>query len=380
VEKRFSLGQSSVSCKAGFKRQSGLRVLPPQPDFSGEENLSYYDVAKGLTGRVPDTPLSLAQETVRDAVTKIYQENDWSFQRTITYANWLCPGQVANAGTFTVTPYSATVVADATATAALATAASAGNPLLTTLQFRNPQYSIYNVIGYNPTGSGAFATLTLDRPWLEPTKGPGQPYMLYQCYYVAPLADFQKFIEVRDTTNAAELDFWSLTQADLAVYDPQRTEFADPSYVVPAGVDQRPGSATLGYPMFELWPQQLSYIPYSFSFRRLGVIPQTYSDFVSTTLPPPLTEELLKWRSQEVLYQYKEAQRDKTAARGSGSNWILLAQMAAKEYERVLDKILAIDLNLNGEAITRIRGRMPISRQPYSNQLGGLNVGGYPDN
>jgi hypothetical protein len=340
--------------------------------------MSYFTVAKGLT-RVPQTPLSLAQGTVQDAIGKIYDEWDWSFQRAITYAQWLCPGQVANTGTFTVTPYSATVIADATATTVLASLPA--NPLITTLQFRNPEYSIYNIIGYNPTGSGSFATLTLDRPWLEPTSGPGQPYMLYQCYFVAPVADFRKFIEVRDTTNADRLNFWGMTQADLALRDPQRTEFADPDYVVPAGIDQRPGSATLGYQMFELWPQQLSYLPYSFSYRRRGVVPQTYSDFVNLSPPYPITEELLRWRSLEVLYQFKEEQREKTAARGSGANWLLLAQMAHKEYLEVADKILAIDLNINGEALTHVegRGRLP-SNRPYSNQLGGLNIGGYPEN
>jgi len=81
----------------------------------------------------------------------------------------------------------------------------------------------------------------------------------------------------------------------------------------------------------------------------------------------------------EVLYQWKEAQRDKGEARGSGSNWILLSQMAQKEYAAILDKILAVDLNINGEEFTRIEGRgRPLSNQPYSNQIGGLNIGGFP--
>jgi hypothetical protein len=267
------------------------------------------------------------------------------------------------------------VIADATATAALA---AITNPLITTLQFRNPAYSIYNVIGYDTTTNAPFATLTLDRPWLEPLSGAGQSYMLYQAYLVAPVQDFRKFVEARDTRNAASLDFWSMTQAELAVRDPQRTNFADPAYIVPAGVDQRPGSATPGWQMFELWPQQLSYVPYSFSFRRRGIIPQTIADFQNTTVPYPITEEMLKWRAQESLYQFKEAQKDKTEARGSGANWLLLAQMAHKEFLEEYDNILSIDLNLNGEAIAKIEGRRPSNLgQPYSNQLGQLNIGGY---
>lgn len=418
--------------------------------------MSFFNIAKGLTGRVPGTPLSLAQETVAEALGKIYDQTDWSFQRTITYANWLCPGNVANVGTYNVTPYSNTVIANGAATNALALGLASSGVFVTTLQFRNPAYSIYNIIasgttdtvaylqiatpganqtpgtyivnGVGGTGIGSQAlitvgvngvvsnapiilasgsgyttpsglptftlaaggtaatfipllntVLTLDRPWLEPVSGQ-QNYMIYQAYFVAPVADFRKFIEVRDTTDACRLNFWSMTQAELAIRDPQRTEFADPSFVVPAGIDQRPGSSTLGYQMFELWPQQLSYIPYSFSYRRRGVIPQTYNDFVIMSPPYPITEELVKWRSLEVLYQFKEAQKEKSEARGAGANWMMLAQMAGKEYAEVLDKILAIDVNINGEMFTRIegRGRLP-SNRPYSNQLGGLNVGGYPE-
>lgn len=419
------------------------------PNFL-EIALSYFTIAKSITGRVPGTPLSLAQESVSDAITKIYQYGDWSFQRAITYANWLCPGNVANTGTYTTTPYQNTVLADGTATNALAVGLASSGVFLTTLQFRNPAYSIYNIVGMtsattvgflqiltsgsgqtpgthivNAVGDGAGAQasiivdsngtvtqtpvivnpgtgyteatftlavggtpatfnallntiLTLDRPWLEPLNGPGQNYMIYQAYFVAPVPDFMKFIEVRDTTNSAPLDFWTMTQAELAVRDPQRTEFADPSFVVAAGVDTRPGTSTPNYPMFELWPQQLSYIPYSFSYRRRGVVPQTYNDFVNTSPPYPLTEELVTWRALEVLYQFREAQKDKEMARGSGANYILLAQLAKKEYDDLLDDILAIDLNLNNEMFTRIPGRgKPLSSEPYSNQIGQLNIGGY---
>jgi hypothetical protein len=222
--------------------------------------------------------------------------------------------------------------------------------------------------------------LTLDRPWLEPTAGGGQTYMIYQAYFVAPVQNFSKFIEMRDTTDASPINFWGMTQSELAIRDPQRTEFSDPTFCVPAGVDTRPGSSTLNWPMFELWPQQLSYEPYSFSYRSLGPVPETQMDFLSMSPPYPLTDELVECRTKEELYAFKEAQRDKTEARGSGANWILLAQMAKKEYAELLDKIIAIDLNLNGEAITHTSPPSGyLSSRPFANRQGGLNVGGYPD-
>jgi hypothetical protein len=415
-----------------------------------------YKLANRISGEVPGCDLDLVMWKMSEALRKIYDEVDWAFQRGITYANWLCPGQVANSGTFTVTPYSNTVTASTGASQQInGYAALPGAALLTTLQYRDPAYSIYNIDGVSGDGTVSYVTtltpgsgqtpgtytvpvldgggsgsggavavtvesdgtvslspvvvtagsgyvqpyftfseggtpatfqvfqnvvFTLDRPWLEPTSGPGQPYMLYQAYFVAPVKDFHKFIEMRDTTNSAPIDFWTMTQAELAIRDPQRTEFTDPSYCVPAGFDTRPNSSTYGYPMFELWPQQLDYLPYSFSYRRKGPIPESFADFQNWNLPQPITEQLLGFETKVCLYEYKEANRDKQEARGSGANWLLLAALAKKSYDDILDKLIAIDLNLNGEAFTRLPGRdQPFGNAPYSNQLGGLNVGGYPE-
>lgn len=421
-----------------------------------------YQVAKRIAGRVGNVSLDLVLETMKQALILIYQEHDWSFQRGITYANWLAPGNVGSsnggpnsAGTSTVTPYSPEVILDGAATAGInAYTATIGSVFLTTLQYRDPSYSIYNIIGVVQSGqvgyltitnpgvsqipgvyvvdvldiaggggyggtvqitvlengmvmqppvvltagvgytapyvnfvtSGTSATfdifqsllLTLDRPWLEPTAGGGQQYMIYQAYFVAPCKYFNKFIEMRDTTDAQPIDFWSKTQRDLSREDPQRTDFSDPDFCVPAGVDTRPGSSTLGWPMFELYPQQLSYEPYSFSYRSLGPVPETQQDFFTFEPPYPLTDEIVEWRTKEVLFQDKEASRDKSADRGSGANWLMLAQMAQKEYALCLDKITAIDLNLNGEAFGHTQPPGQGWRgQPFANRQGGLNVGWY---
>lgn len=422
-----------------------------------------YKLANRISGEVPGTDLDLVMWKMSQALTSIFDEVDWAFQRSITYANWLVPGQVANSGGFTVTPYSNTITGNSASSQQInGYTALAGSALLTTLQYRDPAYSIYNIVGVGGDGTVSYVTLltagsgqtpgtytvavldatgpgsggsvqvivglngtvtsppsviaagsnyadpyftfsrggtaatfqvfqnlvlTLDRPWLEPTSGPGQPYMIYQAYFVAPCKDFHKFIEVRDTTNSSPLDFWTMTQAELAIRDPQRTWFMDPAYVVPAGFDYRPNTSTPGFPMFELWPQQLDYLPYSFSYRRKGVpgydagVPETFQEFQTYQLPQPITETLLGYKTKEVLYRYKEAQKDKEQARGSSANWLLLAQSEKKEYEACLEKLIAIDLNLNGEAFTRLPSSSnTMDGAPYSNQLGQLNVGGYPAN
>jgi len=333
--------------------------------------MSFYTMAKKLTGEVPKTPEALAQIKINDGLGAIYDQSDWSFQTQ--YAGWLCPGLVANQGTFTTTPYQNTVIANATATAVLA--AYVAPPFLTTLQYRDPARAIYNIVGYDTTSNPPFATLTLDRPWMEPTSGPGQPYMIYQAYFVAPVQDFRKFLEVRDTTDAGRLNFWSYSQADLARRDPQRTQFADPAYVVQVGVDMRPGSSTPGWQMFELWPQQLSNVPYSFSYKRRGPMLVNMAD----TVPYPLTEELVEWKAKEVLLQYKAAQAEEKS-KGGGAGWMVLAGAAKKEYDERFSFILPVDINLRNDNLDRVEGYDRWGRnRPYSNNLGGLNMGGYPE-
>lgn len=327
--------------------------------------MSLFTMGKKLTGEIKKTPLSLVNIKLNDALGKIYDEWDWSFQTQT--GGWLVPGIQANSGTFTVTPFQNTVIADATATAALAAISSV---LVTTLAYRDPSYAPYRIIGYDTETNAPYATLTLDRSWMEPTDGAGQPYMIYQAYFPVPVADFRRFIEIRDTTNARTINFWKYSQKDLSERDPQRTDFADPRYAVPYQVDQVPGSATYGQMLYELWPHQLSRVPYSFTYNRRGPLLASASD----TVPYPITEEAVEWRAKELLYAFKEAQRDEKEARGTGPNWQFLIQLAEAEYKSVIHDLHSIDLNLHNNAITRVQ-RECESSEPFANRLGQLNIG-----
>jgi hypothetical protein len=98
------------------------------------------------------------------------------------------------------------------------------------------------------------------------------------------------------------------------------------------------------------------------------------------TVPYPLTEELVSLRAQEQLYQYKAAMAEEKA-KGAGAGWMVLAGAAAKDYANRLSYILPIDCNLRNDNIDRI-GMCDDrwgSGRPYSNDLGGLSVGGYPE-
>lgn len=421
----------------------GLSLIP----FFLRCDISLYTIARSITGLIPETPLSLAQNAVVEALGAIYDTMDWSMQKA--FSGWLAPGVLFNTGSTTTTPYSPLVIGDATTTEMVN--GYQAPPLLTTLQYRNPGYAIYDIVavgtsdtvaylnvssagsGQTPgeylvngvgDGTGAQAlitvnfdgtvtirptvinqgvgyttppdfplaaggtpatfasflncTFTLSRPWMEPTSGPGQPYMIYQVYFVAPVKDFRKWVAIQDMTNDQEIDFWTLTQGELANIDPERQNFSIPTACVPAGVDTRQGSSTFGWQRFELWPHQGSYTPYTLNYRRRGPTPQQPSDFLTMEPPYPISEEMVKWRAREVLCQYKEAQKDRATPKGAGANWTMLSQMAQKEYAFLLGQAIAIDLNLDGESVTRTNSRGRYQRgSPFATMGGRLNLGGY---
>ena len=335
-----------------------------------------YDVAFALTKLPGQTALARSQTAVRRALEAIYDQCDWSFQKG--FSGWLAPGMVFNGiGTFTTTPYSNQVIADATATAALV--AYTGQPFITQLQYRNPAFAIYDIVGYDyDTINPGFVTLTLDRPWMEPGSGPGQPYYIYQHYFVSPVKDFRKWIAIQDFTNDQPLDFWSITRADLANIDPQRQDQSLPTNVVPAGIDQRAGSSTYGWQRFELYPWQGNLTPYTLSYRRLGSLPQSLNDWMTMYPEHPITENMVEFKAKEILLQDKAAEMEEKTP-GSGKGMMLLAEIAKKQYYEYFGQVLAIDLNLDGENFTHVNqpGKWNGS-QSYATYSGKLQIGGYP--
>jgi hypothetical protein len=328
-----------------------------------------------LTGSVPGLPKPLAETYIQQALNRVYAESYWSFQ--MQTSNWLTPGLLFKSGsslsigTITTTTGSTQIVGDADAAAAWV--AYAGIPLLTQCQIRSPYYSLYNIIAFDGVD-----TFTLDRPWMEPSTTPGVlvstgvSYMIYQAYFPVPVTDFRRFFGVQDFTNAQRLNYWHYSQKDLALIDPQRSNFNLPSYVVPYEVDQRSGSATLGCMLFELWPHPLSILPYTFSFLRMG--PQLVNP--GDEIPYPLTEELVKWRASEAAALWKEQQKGDGMARGSGADWRFVHGASKDEYKAELKKVRDLDRDMFELYFDRyVRGNTPMDGQPFGTINGMLNLG-----
>jgi hypothetical protein len=216
------------------------------------------------------------------------------------------------------------------------------------------------------------AQLTIDRPWMEPAQVNGI-YAAYQAYFAAP-PNWKRWWQIRDTTNNFEMDYSSYTQIDLAREDAERTVFNEPTNVVYYGQDQRSGSATIGQALFELWGHPLTELPYTFGCQcNWPPLVNPYD-----TVPFPLTDELVKWRALEVLYQWKESQKGDDMERGSGANWQFLSQAARTEYEKRLKQIRIMDRHIVDLYFTKVRHTPAVGNQDgFATQTGQVNIGNF---
>lgn len=330
-------------------------------------------MAFSLTGQVPGMEMPLAITTINEALGYIYDFQIWSFQ--FKEDGWFTPGLQfqgsafgQSLGTITATRFTTMVVGDATAAAAWLAYSLAGTlPVLTSFQIRSPYYSLYNIIAYD-----GINTFTLDRPWMEPD-GAGLTYMIYQAYFPVPVTDFKRFLEIRDTTNAAPINYAKYSRRDLSVRDPQRTVFNLPAYAVPYEPDARVGSPTLGNMLYELWGHPLSQLPYTFSYLRRGALLLLPTD----TVPYPLTEELVMWRAKEVAYLWKESQKGEGIQRGAGADWRFLSERADTEYKKALKIISDRDRDMVMAYFTRLYpgAEMGFFGEPFATINSQLNVG-----
>jgi hypothetical protein len=333
--------------------------------------MSLVTMQQELMGDVPGLSLPYSQTLINRALGLIYDEQRWSFQ--VSEGGWLTPGILGgsgnvyqSAGTITVAPYATTITGDAVASALWT--GLVGRPFLTEMQIRVPSYSLYNIISVDASTPTA-VVLTIDRPWMEPAQTLGT-YMIYQAYFPVPTSSFRKFGVIRDTTNNAWVNFWQRDQAWLSVNDPQRTVFDQPAYAVPYEVDQRPGSATLGNMLYELWPHPLSVLPYTFTFLQRGSLLALPTD----TVPYPLNDELVTWRAKEVGYLWKESQKGDGMQRGTGADWRFLSQDAHEQYAMRLKTVKLIDVGL-GDLYWSKFNRTAGTTDGYETTLGTLNVG-----
>lgn len=326
-----------------------------------------------MRGVVPSYSAGLARTHLQNAWSDIRDMAGWSFQ--LFTGGFGTPG-LTNAGTCTVTYGSPTVVGDVAASAAWATA-SIPNSLLTQQQFRVNVGTIYNIIAYEVVGG--FGQLTLDRPYYDKSAGVGQGYQIYQPYIPAPYKDFLTWESVVDVNNAIDLVAAGAKKfRDFAdQFDPQRQIFSNPGSLIAHGQDQRPGSATFGFQVWELYPQPQAQYAYQTWGTRRGADLINLSD----TLPWPITEHVVKTLARVKAYEWSEANKNPKSERGAGADFRFLMGAAAKEAAAQIKELRSLDrdsVDLFYTVMTRTKGYgYPTTFQPSTGAVIANNLTGF---
>lgn len=321
------------------------------------------------------SPPLLTQQQIRVPYYSLYNIIALGNNGTIAYVTVLSPGSGQTPGTYIVPvsdggsggfggAVSITVGSDGTVSIPpIVVSAGSGYtaPYITFSEGGIPA-------SFNPV---MFATLTLDRPWMEPNQV-NAGYMIYQAYFAAP-PGFKRWYYILDTTNNSYMDWWSYTQINLSEQDAERVNFQQPFFVVPYQMDTRPGSATIGQMLYELWPHPIMQLPYTFACQANWPALVNPGD----TLPFPLTDELIKMRAYEMLYLWKESQKGDAMERGSGANWQFLSQAMRNQYTDRLKTIRNMDRNLVDLYFTKMRRMPPASGQVFGTVTGQASVGGW---
>lgn len=323
---------------------------------------------------VPYPPL-LTQQQIRVPEYSLYNIIGLGDTGIVSYATTLTAGSLQTPGTYIVPVLDAGIGINATVSITVAAngTVTTSPVLLTAGSGYTAPYITFSHGGTPATFSVTLqAQITIDRPWMEPPQLNGT-YMIYQAYYPAP-AGFKRWFNIRDTTNNESMNWWDMTQIDLSEEDPPREIFDQPEFVVPLGIDTRPGSATLGQQLVELWPHPISQLPYTFMCQCNWPALSLPSD----TLPYPLTEELVKERAYEMVALWKESQKGDEMERGSGANWQFLVKAHHEEYKEILKKIRIMDRHLMELYFTRARMQAPFNGgESFTNTNGTANVGSW---
>jgi hypothetical protein len=321
--------------------------------------VAFQNMRAELRGSLPKFPFAFTGTVINRAWRDIREANLWSFN--LFESTWISPGTCAGGGVTTVQG-SPTLQFDATAIAAI-NAFQAANPymLVTQLQFRIASGGIYSVIQYNPTTGVA----TLDRAYGDPSQTDGT-YLMYQSYYAAPMKDFLGWISVRNPSLFVTLDT-TTTREWIDNNDPQRMIFQFPTRVISLGIDLRGqgtanASATLGFPLFELWGQAVTPFTYQCYGLRKGV------DLVNPTdtLPLQVPEELVMARAKYYAYEWCEANKD-IVPRATGPDFRFLMSATMDDYKKLLTKYRRQDKEYVNNYFT-------LSRLPYGVVAGTYNT------
>lgn len=290
--------------------------------------MSWQTMSLELNSQVP-VPFPFCKTLINRAWKDVQRKRIWSFlwgDAAIPTPNPISTGTVT------------TVLGDPKVNGdADASAAWAGLPLvmaLTTRQFRVGQGTIYNIIAANFDDPTA-VVLTLDKPYVDPTLGPGTGYTIYGVYFNGPVKDFLWWESLRDPVSGYPLKT-TMTREFVDRVDPQRFQAGWPRAFIPYQVNMQPGNF-FGYPMYEIWPAPLNNYTYVGTYFRKGMGFTNPSDIVN----PMIDEDAVVELGKHYAYEWCEANREKVPSAMARSDFKFLMGKTMKQYNNLInDSIL----------------------------------------
>lgn len=295
--------------------------------------MSWQTMATELVGQVGVINIQFALTLINRAYQDIQRNYEWSFLQGLDVA--IPTFSPLSTGTVTLTRGVNTVVSDAAARTAWANIGLV-TPI-TTLQFRIGSGTIYNIIKYQDNVPPGFATITLDRLYVDPPAGAAQGYSIFQCYFNAPFQDFVWWDSFLDPVTGYPFDLYR-TRAEIDREDPQRLVNNTPLCVIPYTVNQQAGNF-FGFPMYEIWPAPAGGLTYVGKCWRDGSPLVNFTD----TVAPALGEDLVLERAKKYAYEWCEANKDKLLGAQKNADFRFLMGKAEKEYQRLENRYIFKD-------------------------------------
>lgn len=276
-----------------------------------------------VAGTIPNLPVQLAKNYVNRAWSDIRESRHWSFLQS---EGILFSSNQITTGTFNVTQFSATVIANAAARAALD---GLSNPIITSRQIRFNNGPIYEIASIDASFA-ANGIMTLTRMYREASNS-AINYSVYRAYYGYPINssgvesnDFLRYNTIYNPTIPYFFNGINLPSYSLDKRDPQRRSFNNPRYLYQYKSDAN------GNPQFEMWPHIQTAQAFIVQYQRRG------TDFTSDneTLPQVITDQLLleKALSYGCGWAMKNQSKFKEL---QGINWRLAKNEHDKTYSNL---------------------------------------------
>lgn len=211
---------------------------------------TFLEITRSLRLYVPQLPIPLAEQFIRDRYRRILERKDWSALRREAEFQL---NDEKTTGTVAVTRGSTTVTGTSTTFAA----SDVGRQFKTGTDA--PVYTI--------TAVASTTSMTLDRAY-GGTTATGATFRIFDGYVTAP-TDFLRFLTITNPETGYRLPHW-VTAEEINAMDPQRTSFGEP-YIV---ADRLYNIATAGdsnpMPQFEIWPYTSTALTLYYTYIKRG--------------------------------------------------------------------------------------------------------------